>query len=116
MPAQVAAQLAWKEILKHLPAVIETAREIWERWNSRRRSPVDQDAEPIVQIKSILERIDYLEDAEVKQAYLIRQISEQLQGISDGLEEVSRRIIIAHWLATAASCVSCAALLLFLLR
>jgi hypothetical protein len=106
----VTAAIPWKMILQALPAVVVTAKELWNHWSSRAKiAPVDPNAEVRTQLASVAERLVALESAETDQAKLVSQIAEQLQGIA-------RRASFAYWLGLNGLLLSCVALLLVALR
>lgn len=113
----VAANLPWKEIILALPGVAQTATDLWKKWKSKpETTPLDQGDGPERQIAAMVERLQALENSEVEQAKVVKEMAEQLQAISAGLTEVSRRNNIALLLAAAAAIASVAALTLLLLR
>jgi hypothetical protein len=106
----VAAAIPWKVILKALPIVVVTARELWNHWSSRpKAAPVDANADVRTQLASVGERLAALESAETDQAKLVSQMAEQLQGIA-------RRASVAYWLGLSGLLLSCVALLLAVFR
>jgi len=106
----VAAAIPWTVILKALPAVVVTAKELWNYWSSRpKTAPVDPNADVRTQLASVAERLAALESAETDQARLVSQMAEQLQGIA-------RRASVAYWLGLSSLLLSCVALLLAALR
>lgn len=106
----VAAAIPWKVILKALPAVVVTAKALWNHWSSRPKTAlVGPDADVRTQLASAAERLAALESAETDQARLVSQIAEQLQGIA-------RRASAAYWLGLSGLLLSCAALLLAAFR
>ena len=106
----VAAAIPWKVILKALPMVVVTAKELWNYWSSRpKTAPVDPHADVTTQLASVGERLAALESAEAAQAKLVSQMAEQLQGIA-------RRAAIAYWLGLSGLLLSCVALLLAVFR
>lgn len=106
----VVAAIPWKVILKALPTVVVTAKELWSRWSSRpKTAPVDPNADVRTQLASVAERLAALESAETDQAKLVSQIAEELQGIA-------RRVSVAYWLGLSGLLLSCVALLLAAFR
>ena len=106
----VAAAIPWKVILKALPVVVVTAKELWNYWSSRpRTAPVDPNGDVATQLVSVGERLAALESAEAAQAKLVSQMAEQLQGIA-------RRAAIGYWLGLSSLLLSCGALLLAAFR
>lgn len=117
MAVPATSNIPWREILKTVPTVIVAAKEFWDKWNSRKHIPVvDPQSEVKTQITAIVKRIQSLEDSEVDQASLIKQITEQLQGLSTGLDEVANRASIGIWLSAGAFGIACIALLLAILQ
>jgi hypothetical protein len=106
----VAAAISWKMILKALPTVVVTARELWNYWSTRPKTiAVDPNADVRTQLASVGERLAALESAETDQVKLVSQIAEQLQGIA-------RRAAVAYWLGLGGLLLSCVALLLAAFR
>ena len=106
----IAGAIPWKAILKALPMVVLTAREMWTQWSSRpKKAPVDPNADVKTQLASVAERLTALEGAETEQARLVSQMAEQLQGIA-------RRTAVAYWLGLSGLLLSCVALLLAAFR
>ena len=106
----VAAAIPWAVILKALPTIVVTARELWNHWSSRpKAAPVDPNADVKTQLASVAERLVALESAETDQTKLISEIAEQLQGIA-------RRTSVAYWLGLSGLLLSCVALLLAVFR
>lgn len=106
----VAAVIPWAVILKALPTVVVTARELWKHWSSRpKTAPVDPKADVKTQLASVAQRLEALESAETDQTKLISEMAEQLQGIA-------RRVALAYWLGLGGLLLSCVALLLAVFR
>ena len=104
------AAIPWKLILKALPTVVVTARELLNNWSSRpKKGLVDPNADVRTQLASVAERLTALESAETDQAKLVSQMAEQLQGIA-------RRASVAYWLGLSGLLLSCVALLLAVFR
>jgi hypothetical protein len=106
----VAAAIPWKVILRALPMVAVTAKELWNYWSSRPRTAlVDPNADLTTQLASVGERLAALESAETEQAKLVSQMAEQLQGIA-------RCAAVGYWLGFSGLLLSCVALLLAAFR
>ena len=106
----VAVAIPWRVILKALPTIVVTARELWNQWSSRpKTAPVGPNADVSTQLASVAQRLATLESAETGQAKLVSQIAEQLQGIA-------RRASVAYWLGLGSLLLSCVALLLAAFR
>lgn len=106
----VATAIPWAVILKALPTVVVTARELWNHWSSRTKTaPVDPNADVKTQLASLAERLAALESAETDQAKLMSEMAEQLQGIA-------RHAYVAYWLGLSGLLLSCVALLLAVFR
>lgn len=113
MAAQALANLPWKEILKVLPALVTAATKLWDRTTSQPKSvPINPNDEPKKQLTAIIERLQNLEESEAAQANLIKQLLEQLQGVSAGLTEISKRSNISFFLGIGALAISVIALVL----
>jgi hypothetical protein len=108
--AIIAGAIPWKAILKALPVVVLTAREMWTQWSSRpKKALVDPNADVRTQLASVAERLTALENAETDQARLVSLMAEQLQGIA-------RRTAVAYWLGLGGLLLACVALLLAVFR
>lgn len=115
MALHAAAFIPWREIIRIAPAVVGAARDLWSQRNAP-PAPVDTKAEIRDQVAAIVQRLQALEAAQTQQADLARQIAEQVQGLSVGLQEAARRAVLACWLGGGALGLACAALLVLLLR
>lgn len=112
-----AKKIPWEELVKLIPALVVSAKELWNKWGSNQKQPpVDTEAEIKTQIAAIIERLEVLETSKVDQANLMKQIAEQLQGISTGLAEVSRRSSIALLAGICSIVISLTALVTVILR
>lgn len=117
MAVQALANLPWKEILKVLPALVTAATKLWDKTTSQPKSvPINPNDDPQKQLAAIIARLQYLEESESAQANLIKQLLEQLQGISAGLTEISKRSNISLFLGIGAFSVSVIALVMVVLR
>jgi len=105
----IAAAIPWKEILKALPTVVVSAKELWTRWSKVKAAPVDPKADVKTQLASVAERVAALERAETDQAKLVSQIAEELQGIA-------RRVSVAYWLGLSGLVLACVAVVMAALR
>jgi hypothetical protein len=113
----IAASLPWKDIIVALPGVAQTATDMWKKWKSNPEAPpVDQQDTPEQQLAVVIERLQALENSEAAQAKLVKEMADQLQAISAGLTEVSKRSNIALWAALAALAMSTAALVVLVVR
>lgn len=111
------AALPWKEIIKVLPALVGTATRLWEQTRAQpHAAPVDPQGDPRKQLAAMLQRLEAMEAAELAQADLVRQLTEQLQGVSTGLAELARRNTWLTIATTAALVLSATALGLVLLQ
>ncbi|HEY8607657.1 MAG TPA: hypothetical protein VIM12_11145 [Noviherbaspirillum sp.] len=103
MPVQVATQIPWKELIKLVPTVVAATRDLRNKWGSKQQAPeVDPHAEVKTQIATVTQRLATLESAGAEQADVMKQIAEQLQGVSAGLAETARRATTALWTGLAA--------------
>ena len=104
------AAIPWKVVVNALPAIVDTARKLFEAWLSRPKvPPVDPNADVRTQLASMMEKFAALELAELDQAKLVSQMAEQLQGIA-------HRASAAYWLGVGGLLLALAALLLAVLR
>lgn len=115
----MAIAIPWNKILEIITSdvVINGAKDLWERWDSKTNPPpVDPQSEIKTQIEVIVKRLEALEASEPDQAKLMKEIAEQLQGVSTGLIEVSRRSSTGLWIGIGAFAISCVTLLIVLLK
>jgi hypothetical protein len=111
------AALPWKEIIKVIPTLVGTATRLWEQTRSQAHAaPVDPQDDPRRQLAAMLQRLEAMESAEIAQADLVRQLTEQLQGVSTGFAMLARRTTLLTIAATAALVLSIAALGMVLLH
>ena len=109
--------IPWSQVILHGPKVLDAATTLWGKWNSRPRpQPIDPDSEPRLQAAELAQRLQMLEEAQAANAELVKNMAEQIQGISAGLSEVSRKTIIALWLAGGALLAAVTALILVVMR
>jgi hypothetical protein len=88
----VASSLPWKQIIKHLPEVVEAARELMKRWRSKpQTAPIDPSVALDAQVKSLTQRVASFEDNERAQSEVVSQLAEQLQAVVAGLKETTAR-------------------------
>ncbi len=117
MAVQAIANLPWKEIIKVLPALIAAAKLLWDKTTSQPKSaPINPTDDPQKKLAAIIERLQFLEESEASQANLVKQLLEQLQGISEGLTEISKRSNISLFLAIGAFAVSIVTVVMVVLR
>jgi DNA-directed RNA polymerase specialized sigma24 family protein len=113
----IAASLPWKDIILALPGVASTANDLLKKWKSKpEQDPLDENESPAQQIAVIAERLQALESAQAAQAALNKELADQLQALSVGLTEVSRRVTMALWIAGVGAGTAAAALIVVLSR
>ena len=102
MPASwIAAALKaipWSTLLSQAPTLIEHSRKLF----TRTPSPTESIAPQPDLLAEIRARLDTLDGNARTQAELLRQITEQMQRLTLGLEVVAARTRLALWLAAAA--------------
>jgi hypothetical protein len=109
--------MGWPAIIPYIPTIVDGAKTLWDKWANRAKSPVvDPQSAINTQIEVIVKRLSDLETSGSEQANLINQIAIQLEGISSGLTEVSRRSSIGLWLGVAATVISFSSLAVILFR
>jgi hypothetical protein len=109
--------IPWAQVMLHGPKVLDAATAMFDKWQSRPRpEAVDPNAEVRTQISSIVKRLQVLEEAEAAQAEVTKNMAEQVQGLSAGLTELSRKAALAAWLAGGALAVSVVALVVAIVR
>ena len=109
--------IPWSQVILHGPKVLDAATTLWDKWNSRPRpQPISPDSEPALQAAELVQRLQMLEEAQAANAELVKSMAEQIQSLSAGLSETSRKTTITLWLAGTALVASLAALILVLVR
>lgn len=109
--------IPWDQVILHGPKVLDAATLLWDKLNSRPRpQAIDPDAEIKTQLAGIVQRLQALEDAQAASVELDKAMAEQLQGLSAGLSELSRKTAIALWTACGAMLVSVIVLAVVVLR
>ena len=102
------AAIPWREILKAIPFVVDSAQRLWQHWSEKPKArPIDPDADLKTQLVAAGERLSALEAAEMEQAKLVAQMAEQL-------EAVARKAKTGYWLSVSGFALSCVALVLAL--
>lgn len=111
--------IPWDQVIRHGPKVLDAATSLWDKWNSRPRpQPVDpQDGDNVdAQMLVLIQRLQQLEEAQAASAELEKNMAEQIQNLSAGYAELSRKLTIALWSAGGAVLVSVIALGIALAR
>ena len=90
--------IPWSTLLSQAPTLIEHSRKLFTRAPSPNATGSPQ---PDV-LAEIRTRLDALDGNSRTQAELLRQITEQMQRLTLGLEVVAARTRLALWLAAAA--------------
>lgn len=98
-------------LIEAAPRIFDAAMTAFDKWKNRPRpEPVDPGADPKIQIAGIVARLQALEDAESRQAEVVKNIAGELKGVSVGLDALHRRTRFAIWMAVGALAVSLASL------
>lgn len=109
--------IPWSQVILHGPKVLDAATTLWGKWNSRPKpQPIDPDAEPGLQAAELAQRLQALEEAQAANAELVKNMAEQIQSISEGLTDLSRKTRIAIWVACGAILLSVCTLGVALMR
>lgn len=101
MPTWIAAALKaipWSTLLSQAPTLIEHSRKLF----TRTPPPSASAAPPPDVLTEIRARLDTLDGNSRTQAELLRQVTEQMQRMTLGLEVIAARTRLALWLAAAA--------------
>lgn len=119
MPAPwIAAALKaipWSTLMSQAPSLIEQSRKLFTRIRSPAQSTPATPTTPDV-LDQICARLDALEGHSQTQAELLRQIAEQMQRLTVGLEVVAARTRLALAAAVVALLASAALWLWWLIR
>ena len=91
--------IPWSTLLSQAPTLIEHSRKLFTRVPSP--TPTATAPQPDV-LTDIRARLDTLDSNARTQAELLRQITEQMQRLTLGLEVVAARTRLALWLAAVA--------------
>jgi|GEM_PF-2877961 len=109
--------IPWDQVILHGPRVLDAATAMFDKWKTRPKpEAVDPDAEVTIQLAAIVKRLQALEEAESAQAEVSKNMAEQIQGLSAGLAEISKKATLASWLSGIALLLSAAALIAALTR
>ena len=108
--------IPWDQVLRHGPKVLQTATALFDKWQARRPEAVDPNAEMRIQVAAIVARLQALEETESTQSEVIRNLAQQIEGLSAGLAEHSRKIRLAWATAGAAVLLAVGAWLAYFLR
>ena len=110
MHLQALAVVPWKEILTSAPAIVSSARFLYERLRQRSGDGEPQssaDVSPDVaslgaELDAMRTRLQALESDQARQADLIAQMATQEEALSRGLQAVSSRVTVLLWVSVAA--------------
>jgi hypothetical protein len=102
----------WKNVLAALPAIIRTARELMAASAKPRPLPASFAETP----EGMAQRLERLEENEQLQAELVKKITEQQQGLAEGLEFMASRISALLWIAAMALILALASFIMVLLK
>jgi hypothetical protein len=103
--------IPWDQVVLHGPKVLDAATALWDKWNSRPKpQPVGPNAETGTQVAAIVQRLQQLEEAQAASAELEKNMAQQIQSLTAGYAELSRKTTIALWFAGSALLVSFIAL------
>jgi hypothetical protein len=104
-------------LIEAAPRIFEAALGVFDKWKTRPKpEPVDPSADPRAQLAAIVARLQALEETESSQAEVVKNIAGQLEGLSAGLADLSRRTTTALWIAGVAVAASVVAVALAALR
>ena len=90
--------IPWSTLLSQAPTLIEHSRKLFTR-TPPTNPPASPQPDVLAEIRT---RLDVLDGNSRTQAELLRQITEQMQRLTLGLEVVAARTRLALWLAAAA--------------
>ncbi|HOT95691.1 MAG TPA: hypothetical protein PLG50_00130 [bacterium] len=102
----------WKNVLAALPTIIRTARELMAAAGKPKQIPSSFADTP----EGMLQRVERLEENEVLQAELVKKMSEQQQGLAEGLEFMASRITAFLWISAIALILALTSFVIVLLR
>ncbi|HJV75690.1 MAG TPA: hypothetical protein VJ654_15805 [Noviherbaspirillum sp.] len=109
--------IPWSQVILHGPKVLDAATTLWGKWNSRPKpQPIDPNSEPRLQAAELALRLQALEEAQAANAELVKNMAEQIQSVSEGLSDLSRKTTIAIWTACGAIVLSACTLVVVLIR
>lgn len=91
--------IPWSTLLSQAPTLIEHSRKLFTRASASSNATSAPQPDVLAEIRT---RLDALDGNSRTQAELLRQITEQMQRLTLGLEVVAARTRLALWLAAAA--------------
>ena len=104
--------IPWKEIIKAVPVLVESARKFHssrlQRSDTRKdKDTVVEDNQSAVMIDS---RLRTLEDDATAQAEIVSRMAEQVEALSIGLQTLSARATMLMWVACGSTAIAVVAI------
>jgi uncharacterized protein (UPF0335 family) len=106
--AAIAASIPWKDLLMAAPTILAAAQKLRKPGNQQSPSQAAATKEP--DVGALVKRIERLEESEVKQAALVKELAEQLNGVTEAMRVVALRTTIALGLSGVAALLAIAGL------
>jgi hypothetical protein len=104
-------------LIEAAPRIFEAAMGVFDKWKTRPKpDPVDASADPRTQLAAIVARLQSLEETESSQAEVVKNIAGQLEGLSAGFADLSRKATTALWISVLAVLTSVVAIAVVALR
>ena len=95
------SMIPWKEILVRGPAIVDSARGLYETLKNAQDSP-----SKIADLQGRVDQVDQiiadLKSRDTQQADLISRLAGQAQVLSDGLRVTAARVALLLWISVAA--------------
>jgi hypothetical protein len=104
--------LPWRKLIRYTPEILELSRHLIRKSQARENRQTEH-PDPAEQVQELSARIARIEDSEKIRDELARKMAEQAKVLTDGLQAVAFRSLVALGVSTAALVVS--VVLLFLL-
>jgi hypothetical protein len=109
------ANVPWKEVIRHAPGVIDRTEALLGLIRASRARPVDPEvADADEALRSLVQRLDALEQGAVSQAELLAQAASHQERLARAVQVLATRLTIALCLSAAALVAALAAILLLL--
>lgn len=98
MAVSAISSIPWKEIIKAVPLVVESARKFYLTRRGRSDAQKDTVIEDDQSVARTEDRLRTLEDDATSQAEIVAQMAEQVEALSMGLRTLSVRATVFMWI------------------
>lgn len=114
---EILMPIPWDQVILHGPKVLDAATSIFDKWKTRPRpQAINPEAEVQTQLTAIAQRLQALEEAQTAQTEVAKDMAQQIQSLSAGFSDLSKKTALALWLAAGALLLSATALIAVFVR